>query len=60
MTLKLLLLCVGLGIAGFALAWGGWHLYVDHQALHLHDQQIRIWQQGAIEQQRLLQSQGGK
>jgi hypothetical protein len=23
-----------LGILGFALAWSGWHLYVDHQDLH--------------------------
>ncbi len=31
MTIKLALLAILLGAAGFCLAWGGWHLYVDHQ-----------------------------
>lgn len=23
-----------LGVLGFSIAWGGWHLYTDHEALH--------------------------
>ena len=25
---------IGAGVLGFMLAWGSWHLYIDHQNFH--------------------------
>lgn len=38
MTLKLTLTALALGILGFILTWGGWHLYQDHLRVD------QIWQ----------------
>ena len=30
-----------MGLAGFAIAWGGWHLYLDHQLVDAARETIR-------------------
>jgi hypothetical protein len=32
--LKRVLLPIALGVLGFVLAFGGWHLWLDHKAMH--------------------------
>lgn len=52
MTWRLATAALVIGIVGFALAWGGWHLVEDHARLHRVDQQVGAWQQAVIEQQK--------
>ncbi len=51
MTLRLFLTCLVIGIAGWVLMYGGFHLYEDHQRLHLVDAQVGVWQQEALKRQ---------
>lgn len=47
-----ILLGFGAGALGFALLWGGWHLWDDHTALHQLIQ-IEIQRQQAFQRQQM-------
>ena len=43
--MKRLVLSLLVGACGFFLAWGGWHLYQDHQNWHILLNQLQLEQQ---------------